>query len=70
MFRHVVSLISALAVTDVECRRVIFDNQATINGLVSLLDVAYEGDSLAVVWTDCVCKQLIDVITVVVASYV
>ena len=44
MFRHIVSLVSALAVTDVECQRVIFDSQTTINGLISLLDVTYHGD--------------------------
>ena len=45
MYRHIVSLLSALAVTDVECRRVIFNSQATVNGLISLLDVACHGNS-------------------------
>ena len=46
MYRHIVSLLSAVAVTDVECRRLLFDRQTTVNSLISLLAVACQRKSI------------------------
>ena len=46
MYRDVVSLMSAVTVTDSECRRRLFGRQATITSLTSLLAVAYQRNSL------------------------
>ena len=43
MYRHLVSLMSALAVTDVECQRLLYDSHTTIACIVSLLSVASQG---------------------------
>ena len=44
MYHNVVSLLSAVTVTDAECRRLLFDRPTTVSGLVSLLAVDYQGD--------------------------
>jgi len=46
MYCHIVSLISVVTITDVECRRVLFDRPTTITSLLSLLAVAYQGNLL------------------------
>jgi len=45
MYRHIVSLLSAVAVTDVECRRTLFDQQTTISSIITLLAVAWQRDN-------------------------
>ena len=47
MYRHVVSLLSAVTVTDTECRRTLFDRQTTISSIITLLAVAWQPDNMS-----------------------
>jgi len=50
MYRHIVSLLTSVTVTDIECRRVLFDRQTTLTGIISLLAVANQGNPLSFVF--------------------